>query len=290
MKWSLIVLLSLCSMSAQAHRGGKDANGGHVNNADGPYHCHPAGSCALPKDAAAEGSLDWPDDESDVDLITTVAGSWSTAKKWAKHVIYKGQDRTFYCGCTYRADINVGGVDVASCDYNKNGASKYRARATVLEQEHILPASLMPARQFACWNEGVANKCANGSRGCCERNDLKARAMLFDLHNLVPSVGQVNALRSDSRYGIIDGEDLKLACDFEWAGDIAEPPADKRGEVARIWLYMHQQHGVVLEGGELEMYMSWSLEDPPEAWEFERDERIKRKQGNGNPFVRMFSY
>ena len=114
--------------------------------------------------------------------------------------------------------------------------------------------------------------------------------MIFDLHNIVPSVGQVNALRSDKRYGIIAGEDLKLSCDFEWEGDIAEPPAEKRGEVARIWLYMHSQHGVELKTGELLMYMSWSQNDPPEAWEFERDDRIKTKQGNGNPFVEMFRW
>ena len=86
----------------------------------------------------------------------------------------------------------------------------------------------------------------------------------------------------------IEGEDLKLDCDFEWEGDIAEPPEAKRGEVARVWLYMHSQHGVVLQDGELQMYMQWSVDDPPEEWEFERDKRIKLKQGNGNPFVEMF--
>jgi endonuclease I len=51
---------------------------------------------------------------------------------------------------------------------------------------------------------------------------------------------------------------------------------------------MHQQHGVVLEDGEQAMFMEWSLSDPPGDWELERDDRIKAKQGNGNPFVGMF--
>jgi len=242
----------------------------------------------MPEDATADEELDWPDTNTSPEPITTIAGSWGTAKKWSKNIIYKDKERTFYCGCQYSADSNRDGIDLNTCDYDMNGTTSYLARADDLEQEHIVPASLMPARQFACWNEGIPNKCAKGGRGCCERHDLNARAMIFDLHNLVPSVGQVNALGSDRRYGVIEGEYLKLSCDFEWEGDIAEPPADKRGDVARIWLYMHQQHGVVLENGELAMFMEWSLSDPPRDWEFERDDRIKAIQGNGNPFVGMF--
>src|SRR5688572_29014194 len=56
------------------------------------------------------------------------------------------------------------------------------------------PASLMPARQFLCWaGEG-------GGRERCEEIDPRAQAMIFDLHNLAPSIGQVNALRGDDRY------------------------------------------------------------------------------------------
>lgn len=44
------------------------------------------------------------------------------------------------------------------------------------------------ARQFDCW--------VDVGRSECEANDPVAQAMLLDLHNLVPSIGQVNALRS----------------------------------------------------------------------------------------------
>ena len=50
----------------------------------------------------------------------------------------------------------------------------------------------------------------------------------------MPSVGQVNALRGNKRYGSIDDEERKLgSCDFEWNSSVAEPPTDKRGEIAR---------------------------------------------------------
>ena len=257
-----------------------------MNRTTGEYHCM-TDSCVPPAEVVPEDSLTWPDGDMNAPSLT-IAGSWGTTKKWSKEIIYAGRDTTFYCGCKYSSTKNRDGITLSGCDYDMNGTTSFHSRADDLEQEHVVPASLMPARQFACWNEGIPGKCTNGSRGCCERNDLNARAMIFDLHNLVPSVGQVNALRSNKRYGIIEGEDLKLDCDFEWEGDIAEPPEAKRGEVARVWLYMHSQHGVVLQDGELQMYMQWSVDDPPEEWEFERDNRIKLKQGNGNPFVEMF--
>ena len=92
------------------------------------------------------------------------------------------------------------------------------------------------------------SECSKPGRACCERHDLNARGQIFDLHNLVPSVGQVNALRGNKRYGSIDGEERKLgSCDFEWNSSVAEPPTDKRGEIARIWLYYASRHNLQLQ-------------------------------------------
>ena len=100
----------------------------------------------------------------------------------------------------------------------------------------------------------------------------------------------MNALRSNKRYGIIEGENLRLgACDFEWEnGGFAEPALDRRGDVARVWLYFADRHGLQLLEGELAMYIDWSAGDPPDAFEFTRNQRIRDTQGNGNPFVEAF--
>lgn len=45
-----------------------------------------------------------------------------------------------------------------------------------------------------------------GGRSDCEDSDSKAQAMIFDLHNLVPSVGQINALKSNDRYSELDSK------------------------------------------------------------------------------------
>jgi endonuclease I len=34
--------------------------------------------------------------------------------------------------------------------------------------------------------------------------------------------------------------------------------------------------------------MEWSAADPPDAFEFTRNNRIREFQGNGNPFVEAF--
>lgn len=282
----ILFLFILIANKGYAHAGGQDANGGHVERSTGLYHCH-AVDC-VPVTTEVEEDVEDPPDGIE-DTPVTLAGSWGTTKRWARDIIYAGENETFYCGCTYTASGTSGGItELNTCDYDGSGEVNHH-RAVVLEWEHVVPASLMPARSFACWNEGLP-ECSKGSRKCCERFDLNARAQIFDLHNLVPSVGQANALRANKRYGIIEGEERKLgSCDFEWTNDLTEPPEDKRGEVARIWLYFVGQHNLQLQQGELEMYLEWSRDDPPEQWEFTRNERIRLKQGNGNPFVEMFA-
>lgn len=272
--------------NVHAHSGGQDSNGGHFSTATGEYHCHAEG-CVLPTSVLTEEDVLDPPDGEPSDPIT-VAGSWGSTKKWARNTIYADRNNTFYCECTYTASGTSGGtIDQPSCSYDGQDES-YKKRAAKLEWEHVVPASLMPARSFQCWNEGLP-ECSKAGRSCCERHDLNARSQIFDLHNLVPSVGQVNALRSNKRYGAIDGEERKLgSCDFEWNKSVAEPPTVKRGEIARIWLYYVSHHNLQLQQGELEKFLQWSNDDPPEEWEFTRNIRIRAVQGNGNPLVEMY--
>lgn len=284
-KTLLVIYSVFVSFHVSAHSGGKDENGGHFDKNTGKYHCHDKG-CIDPSISETEDSFVFPDGVPAPSL--RISGSWGDTKKVARDVIYKGQATTFYCGCSYTPKGKSGGqINQSSCDYDGNGAV-HKSRASRLEWEHVVPASLMPARQMACWNEGLP-QCKEGGRECCEKHDLNAKAQIFDLHNLVPSVGQTNALRSNKRYGLIEGEELELgSCDFEWTKTLTEPPEAKRGEVARVWLYFVSQHGLVLAPGELEMYLRWSKKDPPEDWEVLRNERIKEYQGNSNPFIDMF--
>ncbi len=194
---------------------------------------------------------------------------WRRAKNTADDVIYQGKDKTFYCGCVYtsnQTNNGSGSVTHQACGYVP--PATHSGRATRVEWEHIVPASLMPARQLACW--------VLGDRDKCEREDPRAQGMLFDLHNLAPSVGQVNALRSNDRYAelltVLPGQ--FGSCPIKDTSGTFEPPDCLKGDVARVWLYMSLRHGVDIPPAERTMFEQWSTNDPVSQWESDREKRI----------------
>ena len=137
-----------------------------------------------------------------------VPTSWSQAKNKAADHVYDDNPTTLYCGCTYESHNDSDGsgdMDLAACGMTP--LSKKKSTAKRMEWEHIVPASLMPARQFACWkNPAQFTKCKSGNnvkggRQCCETVSTAAKRMMFDLHNLAPAIGQVNQYRLNDRYG-----------------------------------------------------------------------------------------
>ncbi len=226
-------------------------------------------------------------------LAQNVPSNWVSTKEDARDRIFFDDRVTLYCGCSYthRSNRSGGDIDLASCDYDATGMT-HRARAGRLEWEHVVPVSLMPARDFACWNEELwaeEHGCDEPGRKCCETTDPSAQKMIFDLHNLAPSVGQVNAQRSNDRYGLIAGENLPLTCDVEFAPGMTEPAPSVRGDVARAWLYMYSQHDLDLQPGELGMFLRWSQQDPPEQDELNRNDRVESLQGTRNPYTDAFA-
>ena len=92
----------------------------------------------------------------------------------------------------------------------------------------------------------------------------------------------------DIRFGMIEGEPREYGgCDFEVDGGLrrAEPRPEIRGDIARISFYMERTYGVPLSDQQRRLFEVWNREDPPDAREIDRNERIRRIQGSGNPFV-----
>lgn len=168
-------------------------------------------------------------------------------------------------------------MDLESCDYITR---KDNARATRLEWEHVVPASLY-GQVRPCW--------AKGGREHCSRHDPEFQAMEADLHNLVPSVGEINNDRSNFHFGIIHDRDPQYGnCDFkvDFARRTAEPRKAIRGDIARIYFYMIDTYQVTVPKEKYAMLLQWHQEDPVDAWELERDFRIEEVQGNYNPYIR----
>jgi len=234
---------------------------------------------------------------SSLNVFAENAGSFSTAKKWAES-IYSDHRTSFYCGCIYSAGKVV---DKASCGYSPRKpftrSGKVNKRANRIEWEHVLPASLM-GQQLACWGSarGQYEQCvkSNGKlksgRDCCLKVNDAFRHAHNDLVGLVPAIGELNADRSNYRYGIIEGESRKYgACDFEVENRIAEPPKKVRGDIARIQLYLLGAYGpdlgFLFDEPRFQMLRKWDVEDPVTDWERQRNKRIRAKQGGGNPLV-----
>lgn len=197
--------------------------------------------------------------------------SFYKAKKMAVKV-YHGHEQTFYCDCTFQGKI----INSGSCGLEPRKNAKRSGR---LEWEHVVPA----------WHIGHQRQCwQNGGRRNCKKTDAEFIKMTSDLHNLVPAVGEINGDRSNYRFSMLEGEKRAYGrCDFEVDFKLrkAEPKPDVRGDIARIYFYMAKEYGLKISKSQFKLFKAWSNSDPVSEWERERNERIKRIQGNGNCFV-----
>ena len=204
--------------------------------------------------------------------------SSQTANKRMYDKVYFDHETTFYCGCAYVNKVPV----LTSCGLDLDSMG---TRANQTEVEHVVPASAF-GRTRPCWASGGRDECL---RKASPVYDSVFDTFHSDLHNLVPSVGHLNAIRSDFSMGLVEGDVNPFgACDFEYSldDDKVEPPAHVRGDIARIYFYVEHTYGLQLTYGERHLFRAWHAADPVDEWEIERDKRIETLQGNSNPFVR----
>ncbi|NVK42518.1 MAG: endonuclease [Oceanospirillaceae bacterium] len=200
--------------------------------------------------------------------------SFSSAKRELAE-IYSTNAVSFYCGCGFSAQGKRLSPDLKACGYQ---ARKNANRASRIEWEHVMPAWAF-GHQLQCWQQG-------GRRAC--RKDPDFRLMEADMHNLVPAIGEVNGDRSNYGYGLVAGESRAYGrCDVEvdFKARVAEPAETVRGDIARTYFYMRDRYGLRLSRQETQLLEAWSRTDPVDAWELERNRRIRAVQGNGNPYV-----
>ena len=208
------------------------------------------------------------------------ATSYSKAKKRLySHIKDK---RTLYCGCSTNLDERT--FDKNTCNYVPQKDNK---RARRLEAEHILPAFWIAKfhEDSSCW---VKNKLCESARDCCLKNDKRFKTAHNDLVNLMPSIGEINAMRRHFTYALIYGEEREFGgCDFEIDTHIktAEPRDDIRGDIARIYFYMREVYQLVYPEELATLMTEWDSTDKVNQAEIDRNERIKSIQGTSNMFV-----
>jgi len=174
---------------------------------------------------------------------------------------------------------------------NPYKGSKYVARGTIIEWEHITPASwfitVSPEIKEA-WENGDT-KCVTSSgntykgRKCAEKVSPLFNLMESDMYNLVPVIGALNAMRNDKPYGIIDGESREFGetIDTEINTSTIEIMPSKRGNVARVMLYMNKKYGVQFpdHNNTVKMLIEWDLSDPEDNWEIQKKQILNKTYG-----------
>lgn len=207
--------------------------------------------------------------------------SYSAATKRLKSIYDSNVDHrsTLYCGCAYDEGKNV---DFRECGYTPKRETN---RSHRVEWEHMVPASRF-GNFRTCWTRG-GERCSSRGRRCCEKKgvDPDFYAMVSDLHNLAPTIGEVNLRRLHHPYGETIETDDYGGCDFDLVNDVVEPAPSVRGNVARAWLYMNSTFRMPLTESEREMFLAWHWADPPSVWEERRNTAIESVQGNRNPWI-----
>ena len=68
-----------------------------------------------------------------------------------------------------------------------------------------------------------------------------------------------------------------------------EPPDTVKGDIARTMFSMSATYGFNLSAQDRQLFTAWSRQDPPDAWEQTRNQRIAAIQGKDNPFISQYT-
>ena len=112
--------------------------------------------------------------------------------------------------------------------------------------------------------------------------------MEADLHNLAPTIGEVNADRSNYAFAMVNsrgGQYGRCSSKTDFKQRKFEPRNEAKGMVARVNFYVHDRYDLRMSKQQQQLFMRWHQQHPPSQWELERDQRIAKIMGHSNDFV-----
>ncbi|WP_338763619.1 GEVED domain-containing protein [Bernardetia sp. ABR2-2B] len=133
----------------------------------------------------------------------------------------------------------------------------------------------------------------------------KADPMVSDIHHLFPTYGSWNSTRSNYPFAeITDSQTEKWMLNSsqqtsvpssnidaysEYASQTFEPREDQKGNTARAIFYFYTmyptQAGSMSQVGDINVLYQWHLQDPVDAAEIDRNNKIEQYQGDRNPYI-----
>jgi len=161
-------------------------------------------------------------------------------------------------------------------------------RSKRVEIEHVVPAENF-GRTFSEWRDGHS-QCVNDKgksfkgRKCAEKINSEYRYMQSDMFNLYPTVGAVNAMRSNYNFVMLSGGVSSFGiCNMQVENRKAQPPKKSRGMIARSYLYMDLTYNRYnMSKSQRKLMLAWDKQYPVSDWECERFAKIEKLQGNFN--------
>ncbi|MCQ8879881.1 endonuclease [Pseudoalteromonas shioyasakiensis] len=179
---------------------------------------------------------------------------FSTAKR---HLIktLPADAKSIYCGCDIKRQGKKLIPDASSCGYKPRNVTtrsgKPNSRAVRIEWEHIVPAWEF-GHQLQCWQKG-------GRKNCVKTSE-QFRKMEADINNLAPAIGEINADRSNYRFGMIAGSasqygQCQVKVDFKQR--VVEPPSYSRKRIADAYFYMQKTYGLKISAKQQKLFKAW---------------------------------
>lgn len=105
-----------------------------------------------------------------------------------------------------------------------------------------------------------------------------------DLHHLFPTDSRSNSIRGNNPFGWVENPKWEQG-GSKTDGRVFEPRPEQRGNTARAIFYFSVRYNMRIDRNEEEALRQWNKEDPVDAKEMARNDRIENFQHNRNPFV-----
>ncbi len=201
--------------------------------------------------------------------------------KYKMYGIYHDYKKTFYCNAEFDNKRNI---------ILPNGmkAPKNYKNRQMMEWEHIVPAENF-GRTFKEWRNAKSLCKIRSKRECARRLSEEFNYMEADMYNLYPSIGFINAMRSNFNFAELreDTPNAVKGCNFKMYKRSVEPAEHLKGIIARTYFYMEDAYPRYKISDKMKKTLQiWDKKHPVEEWECERAKRIEAIQGNTNKFVK----
>lgn len=185
--------------------------------------------------------------------------SFSSAKKYLIMTL-PNDTKSLYCDCDIKREGKKLVPDPTRCGYLPRNAvtrsGKQNIRAHRIEWEHIVPAWEF-GHQLQCWQEGGRKNCRKVSK--------KFRQMEADINNLAPAIGEINADRSNYRFGMVANNIKQYgACPVkvDFKQRVVEPPVYARKRIADTYFYMQKTYGLAISNKQQKLFEAWQKLEP----------------------------